>query len=168
MTKRVQEQPEDERNAVGPAKPSQAQSVDQHGGLVKAVKAPPGKGLEAGFSGAVVGTVMTYLASFISDPETKKFFLLSIPTVSVSAAGGANRILRWQQKRANAKELAAALAASEETLRAQLADPILSAKFKEGALADYEITKVQARKSRMASISMALENQKSLANEGVG
>ena len=170
MTKRVQEQPGEEGNAVGPANPAQAQPVDEHGGagMVNAAKAPHGKGLEAGFSGAVVGTAMTYLSSFIKDPETKKNFLLAIPTVSVAAAAGAHRVLRWYQKRANDKQLTAALAANEETVLRQMADPLLSEKFKQEAQMEYEFTKGQARRSNMESVRMLLEAKKHLTNEGAG
>ena len=170
MTKKIQVPSGEESSPLGPAKPAQAQAVNEHGpaGMGKAPKAPPGKEPWAGLSGIVVGTAMTWMASFFSDPETKRNFLLAIPSVSVLATGGALRLLRDQEVRANKKALAAAFAEQEQIARMQLADPILSEEFRRQALLDYEFTKGQVRKSGMASLSMLLEKQKSLSNEGAG
>jgi hypothetical protein len=153
MIKRGKEQSADETDAAG---------------RFKAAIPQPGKKVSAGFSGAVVGTVMTYLSSRIDDPETKKSFLLSIPTVSVAVTGGVYKVMRWYQKRSLDQLIAAAQARHEANLRGQLEDPILSEEAKKQARMDYEKSKLETSKDDQNSLRMLVEIKKQLSNEGVG
>ena len=170
MIKRVKAQPVDENSAAGMINTANAQKVDENSaaGMIKPANPQPVKRFSAGVSGALVGTVMTYFSSRIDDPDTKKSFLLSIPTVSVAITGGVYKAMRWYHKRVLDQQIAAARAAQEARLRGQLDDPILSEESKKQARMDYERSKQDARKDDQNSLRILMEQKNSLSKEGAG
>ncbi len=136
--------------------------------MTKPVKEPQAKKIGAGVTGATVGTVMTYLAANIEDPETKKNFLLMIPTVSVGASVVVYKLIRVCHARYLQYQIDQQQQRLDARARKQLEDPNASEDHKKQARKQYEQLQQQSMQSEMDNLRMLLETKKAMNNDGTG